>query len=114
MRKNRVKELREAMHLSQEKLGEYTNISQQVISKIERCDSRLTRENMITLADFFQVSTDYLLGRSNCKRTIEQEMEMLKKFEKYDEFIQAYVRFGEKGRTLLRLIADRMIELGID
>ena len=69
------------MHLSQEKLGEYTNISQQVISKIERCDSRLTRENMITLADFFQVSTDYLLGRSNCKRTIEQEMEMLKKFE---------------------------------
>ena len=36
------------------------------------------------------------------------------KADKYDEFIQAYVRLGEKGRTLLRLIADRMIELEID
>ncbi len=114
MRENRVKELRESMHLSQERLGEYTNISQQVISKIERCDSRLTKENMIILADFFQVSTDYLLGRSGCKRTIEQEMEMLNKFELYDEFIQAYVKLGEKGRTLIRRIADMMIELGLD
>ena len=55
MSKNRVKELRESMHLSQEKLGEFTNISQQVISKIERSDSRLTKDNMIILADFFEV-----------------------------------------------------------
>ena len=104
MRKNRVKRTSGSDAFEPGKAGEYTNISQQVISKIERCDSRLTRENMITLADFFQVSTDYLLGRSNCKRTIEQEMEMLKKFEKYDEFIQAYVRLGEKGRTCFVLL----------
>lgn len=114
MSKNRVKELREAMHLSQEKLGEFTNISQQVISKIECSDSRLTKDNMIILADFFEVSTDYLLGRSNCKRSIEQEMEMLNKFRKYDDLIQMYVMLGEKGRRLLRYIADMLIELGID
>ena len=96
MSKNRVKELRESMHLSQEKLGEFTNISQQVISKIERSDSRLTKDNMIILADFFEVSTDYLLGRSNCKRSIEQEMEMLNKFRKYDDIVQMYVMLGEK------------------
>lgn len=114
MRMNRVKELREARHLSQEKLGEFTNISQQVISKIERNDSRLTKENMIILADFFQVSTDYLLGRSNCKRNLEQEMEMLNRFEKYDDFIQTYVMLGEKERSLIRCIVDKMIELGVD
>ncbi|MCI9191376.1 MAG: helix-turn-helix transcriptional regulator [Lachnospiraceae bacterium] len=114
MSKNRVKELRESMHLSQEKLGEFTNISQQVISKIERSDSRLTKDNMIILADFFEVSTDYLLGRSNCKRSIEQEMEMLNKFRKYDDIVQMYVMLGEKGRQLLRHIADMLIELGID
>lgn len=114
MSKNRVKELRESMHLSQEKLGEFTNISQQVISKIERSDSRLTKDNMIILADFFEVSTDYLLGRSNCKRSIEQEMEMLNKFRKYDDIVQMYVMLGEKGRQMLRHIADMLIELGID
>lgn len=114
MSKNRVKELRESMHLSQEKLGEFTNISQQVISKIERSDSRLTKDNMIILADFFEVSTDYLLGRSNCKRSIEQEMEMLNKFRKYDDIVQMYVMLGEKGRQMFRHIADMLIELGID
>lgn len=114
MSKNRVKELREAMHLSQEKLGEFTNISQQVISKIERSDSHLTKDNMIILADFFEVSTDYLLGRTDCKRSIEQQMEMLNKFRKYDDLVQMYVMLGEKGRMLLRHIADMLIELGID
>lgn len=114
MRANRVKELRQSIHLSQEKLSEYTNISQQVISKIEHSDSRLTKENMIILADFFQVSADYLLGRSKCKRNIEQEMEMLKKFEKYDDYIQVYALLGEKGRSLIRLITDIIIELKID
>jgi hypothetical protein len=69
---------------------------------------------MIILADFFEVSTDYLLGRSNCKRSIEQEMEMLNKFRKYDDIVQMYVMLGEKGRQLLRHIADMLIELGID
>ena len=99
--------------MSQEKLGEFTNISQQVISKIERSDARLTKDNMIILADFFEVSTDYLLGRSCCKRSIEQEMEMLNKFKKYDDLIQTYVMLGEKGQSLLRFIADMLIEMGI-
>lgn len=76
MRENRVKELREAIHLSQEALGETVGISQQVISKIERDDSRLTKENLLLLADFFLVSTDYLLGRSKVRRNEEQEKEV--------------------------------------
>lgn len=62
MNKNRVRELREARHLSQERLGEFTDISQQVISGIECSDSCLAKDDMIILADFFEVSTDYLLG----------------------------------------------------
>ncbi len=113
MCKNRVKELREARHLSQKSLSESTNISQQQISKIECGDSCLTRDNIIVLADFFEVSTDYLLGRSNCRKTIEQAIEMLNRFLKYDDFVQIYAMLGEKGQRLLRYIADMLIELGI-
>lgn len=55
MNVNRVKKLRLSLKLSQEELGERTNISQQLISKIENDDQKLTRDNMIVLADFFQV-----------------------------------------------------------
>lgn len=113
MCKNRVKELREARHLNQKSLSESTNISQQQISKIECGDSCLTRDNIIVLADFFEVSTDYLLGRSSCKRSIEQDMEMLNKFREYNGFVQKYAMLGEKGRKLLRYIADMLIEKGI-
>lgn len=114
MCKNRVKELREARHLSQKRLSELTNISRQQISKIECDDSHLTRNNIIILADFFEVSTEYLLGRSNCRKTIEQTIEMLNRFLKYDDFVQMYAMLGEKGQSLLCYIADMLIELGID
>lgn len=113
MNKNRVRELREARHLSQERLGEFTDISQQVISGIECSDSCLAKDDMIILADFFEVSTDYLLGRSNCRKTIEQAIEMLNRFLKYDDFVQIYAMLGEKGQRLLRYIADMLIGLGI-
>lgn len=54
MNVNRVKKLRLSLKLSQEELGERTNISQQLISKIENDDQKLTRDNMIVLADFFK------------------------------------------------------------
>ena len=113
MNKNRVRELREARHLSQERLGEFTDISQQVISGIECSDSCLAKDDMIILADFFEVSTDYLLGRSSCRKTIEQAIEMLNRFLKYDDFVQIYAMLGEKGQRLLRYIADMLIGLGI-
>ena len=108
MNKNRVRELREARHLSQERLGEFTDCR-----GIECSDSCLAKDDMIILADFFEVSTDYLLGRSSCKRSIEQDMEMLNKFREYNGFVQKYAMLGEKGRKLLRYIADMLIEKGI-
>ena len=108
MNVNRVKKLRLSLKLSQEELGERTNISQQLISKIENDDQKLTRDNMIVLADFFQVSTDYLLGRSNVRTTLEQES------EQYDDFIQVYEVLGDKGKKLLHGMADMLVKADID
>ena len=114
MNVNRVKKLRLSLKLSQEELGERTNISQQLISKIENDDQKLTRDNMIVLADFFQVSTDYLLGRSNVRTTLEQESERLNRYEQYYDFIQVYEVLGDKGKKLLHGMADMLVKADID
>lgn len=108
---NRVKELREALHLSQETLGNSVGISQQVISKIERDDRRLTKDNMLVLADFFHVSTDYLIGRSDARRNVEQENEQSARYERNCEIVQLFELLGKKEQLFFRAMLDKMLEL---
>lgn len=56
--------LRKAKNLSQAKLSEILNISQQAIAKWEKGQREPTLSMICTIAEFFCVSTDYLLGFS--------------------------------------------------
>lgn len=60
--KDRVRALRKAMNLNQQELGEALGLSQKAISTIESCSRGTTIEKLVLLAEFFHVSTDYLLG----------------------------------------------------
>ena len=42
-----------------------TGIDQSLLSKYERGERLLSAQDLLTLADFYQTSTDYLLGRTN-------------------------------------------------
>ncbi len=53
--------LRKRSALSQEQLAEKLNVSRQAISKWESRISIPESDKLITIADFFNVSTDYLL-----------------------------------------------------
>ena len=59
----RLKELRAVKNISQAKLAEAVNISISFVAEIEMGRSSVSTELLIALADFFGVSTDYLLGR---------------------------------------------------
>ncbi len=61
----RVFHLRKQRGLSQKELGEAVGLSHKAISTIESGARSTTIEKLILLADFFQVSTDYLLGRND-------------------------------------------------
>lgn len=67
---NRLKELRCEKDLTQTELAEIFNISQQAVSHYEKefrdIDSSLVKE----FSNFFNVSTDYLLGVSDVRNTI--------------------------------------------
>ena len=59
----RIYELRKRRGLSQKELGDAVGLSHKSISTIESGLSSTSIEKLILLADFFGVSTDYLLGR---------------------------------------------------
>lgn len=64
---NRLKELRIDKNLSQAKLAELFNISQQAVSHYEKGARDIDSSLLRNLAVFFNVSTDYLLGISDVK-----------------------------------------------
>ena len=61
----RVKELREEKGLSQKEVAVLLNVSHQFVSSWERDRNRPCYEILVTVADFFDVTIDYLLGRED-------------------------------------------------
>ena len=61
----RLKELREKKHMSQTRLAIELNMNQNTLSRYENRQREADYETLIRIADFFDVSLDYLLGRSN-------------------------------------------------
>lgn len=61
----RLRELREARHLSQVRLAMELNLSQNSISRYENREREAGYETLVAMADYFQVSLDYLLGRTD-------------------------------------------------
>lgn len=60
--KERVYQLRKEAHLSQQQLGDILGLTHKSISMIESGGRGTTIEKLVLLAEYFQVSTDYLLG----------------------------------------------------
>lgn len=58
----RLKELRREYHITQPELAEKIGVSKGMISFWENGQCEPTSNNIIKLAEFFSVSTDYLLG----------------------------------------------------
>ena len=61
----RIKELRRTHGLTQAATGEIIGVGQDTISVYERGKNYPEVRNLMILADYFGVSTDYLLGRTD-------------------------------------------------
>lgn len=63
----RLRELRQEKNLSQADIAEFLRVSRQAYSFYETGKREPDNETLQTLASFFNVSTDYLLGRTDIR-----------------------------------------------
>ena len=63
----RIRDLREDRDLTQKQVAQYLGMSQTGYSKYETGENDIPTAILIKLADFYQTSTDYLLGRTDQK-----------------------------------------------
>ncbi len=59
----RLKKLRKDRNISQLKLALDLNMNQNTISRYENMEREADYETLVKIADYFNVSLDYLLGR---------------------------------------------------
>lgn len=64
----RIRNLREDSDKKQQELADYLNVKQTTYSKYELGKVNIPVEVFIKLADYYDVSVDYLLGRTNKKK----------------------------------------------
>lgn len=65
----RLRDLREDKDMNQSQVAKLLFTSQTVYSRYERGFQTIPVEHLIILADFYDVSVDYILGRTNNKNT---------------------------------------------
>ena len=61
----RLRELREEQELSQAEMAKKLGVSQQTYSRYESHTTEIPLKLLITLAELYDTSTDYLLGITN-------------------------------------------------
>lgn len=94
----RLKKLRDSAGVSQQKLADIIGLTQQAIAKWENSKAEPDLATVARLAEYFDCSTDYLLGKTNIRKyphTIaahhdgdDYTEEELADIEKFKEFVK--------------------------
>ena len=80
--KNKIRDLREDLDLRQIDVAKATGIDQKTLSNYETGKTNPDSYSIIKLAEFFQVTTDYLIGYSSANiKSNEDVLEMLNNME---------------------------------
>ena len=74
---NRLRFLRNEKGLTVRQLGDILNISYPTITNIENDKRGFSDEMLIAIADYFQVSTDYLLGKSDIRNVDDIDLDAI-------------------------------------
>lgn len=80
----RLRQLREEKEWTQEQLGEILNVSGATVNRYEKGLRNPAPETMVKLAEIFNISLDYLLGRFD-SRWPSQAAEMPQKYHRNSE-----------------------------
>ena len=114
----RLSSLRKGKKLTQYSLAENLGFSRGQISNYEQGSREPDQDTLLKIADFFDVSVDYLLGRTEIKNTlsekekfdIEKEAEkIIKKINKLDVVNFCGTSADEEDKEYLKLVSERFL-----
>ena len=108
---NKIKELRKKKKLTQEELAQKINVTKLTISRWERGERVPKSDKAQQLAEFFEVSVDYLLGYDNVSKNFEEIFRLKAKNHSNDEVKNNLEDQDEEAKnkieeTYLRFITD--------
>lgn len=106
----RVKQLRKNKHLTGEQLGNILGITKTGISYWENGRSVPDNEMLLKLADFFDVSIDYLLGKTD----VETKIDKSTYYGDYDEVVEYLKDNPEHLDVYKRILNDDHFALLFD
>ena len=98
---SRIKQLRENRGLIQEILASELGITQQRLSKYERDVLCIKVDVLKRIAEYFNVTTDYLLGVSEVKRDLQGQMKVNKTLDTYYDLIEIYKGLDEYDQEMV-------------
>ena len=109
---SRIKQLRENRGLIQEILASELGITQQMLSKYERDVLCIKVDVLKRIAEYFNVTTDYLLGVSEVKRDLQGQMKVNKTLDTYYDLIEIYKGLGEYDQEMVWSIMQTVKKAG--
>lgn len=97
----RLRDLREERHMTQAEVGAIIGITQQIYSSYELGKFELPLRHLITLANFFEVSTDYILGRTSLQRIPPELSRSFIQHVTIGDFVCRITSFNSKSKSQL-------------
>lgn len=103
-----LKQLRNEKDLSQAELAKFLHLARSTIAQYETGDRTPDYDTLQRIADYFHVSTDYLLGRTKSRSALyldETELSGLKEQYTPEEI--------EKNKAITMTLLDILIDTGV-
>lgn len=110
---NRLRELRTKRGLSLRELAQAIGVAHTTLARVEKNERKMSVPQAIALADYFGVTTDYMLGladeneKQTTEKTVKKEHKAMKEFYTYET--AESVTLGHPDRAS-DFIADRLLD----
>ena len=98
---SRIKQLREKRGLIQEILAAELGITQQMLSKYEKDVTLIKVDILKKIAEYFNVTTDYLLGVSDVKRDLQRQMKMNETLDEFYDLVEVYKELDSYDKEMI-------------
>lgn len=94
--------------MSQEALGTIINTTQQAVSKMEKNTYAISADLLVSMARYFNVTTDYILGLSDIKRDLSGQIRMNQQMDRCYDIVLRYNNLTDTNKKTLQCLLKRL------